>query len=258
MEKQIYQYNLLGIQTNALSIYELNSLIALAIESNKKWVIANHNLHSIYIYHHDPVMQIFYGKADYIHIDGMPLVICGRLLGYPLKQEQRVTYADWIWPLASDAAKYGWRIFYLGSKPGFAAKGAEVLCDKYPGLQIATTHGYFDSALNSHENRVVIETINAYQPHILMVGMGMPRQEYWILENLESIKTNVVLTSGACIDYVSGEIPTPPRWMGRTGLEWFHRLYSEPKRLWKRYLIEPWFLAKIFSYEFLLKRIRIY
>lgn len=252
------QYQLLGIKTDALSISELNSLVALAIDGNKKWIIANHNLHSVYLYHHNVMMQSFYAKADYIHIDGMPLVFCGRLLGYPLKREQRVTYADWIWPLVSDATQYSWRIFYLGSKPGVAERGAEVLCQKYPGLQIATAHGYFDSTSESDANRAVIEAINAYKPHILMVGMGMPRQEHWILDNLECIETNIILTSGACIDYIAGAIPTPPRWMGRTGFEWFYRLFSEPKRLWKRYLVEPWFLAKIFAYEIFFQRVRNY
>jgi N-acetylglucosaminyldiphosphoundecaprenol N-acetyl-beta-D-mannosaminyltransferase len=73
--------------------------------------------------------------------------------------------------------------------------------------------------------------------------MGMPRQEIWVLNNLEKLHAKVILTCGACMDYIAGEIPTPPRWMGRVGLEWLYRLLSEPGRLWKRYLVEPWFLG---------------
>ena len=79
----------------------------------------------------------------------------------------------------------------------------------------------------------------------------MPRQEQWILENLENIDTNAILTSGACIDYVAGVVKTPPRWMGKIGLEWLYRLITEPRRLWKRYLIEPWFIAGLFFKELL-------
>jgi N-acetylglucosaminyldiphosphoundecaprenol N-acetyl-beta-D-mannosaminyltransferase len=242
-------YKLLGVQVNALTIPDLNSLIADAVEQDEKWIIANHNLHSLYCYHHDPKMQAFYTKADYVHIDGMALVLLGKPLGLPFEREHRVTYADWVWPLMAEAAQQGWRVFYLGSKPGVAIQGASILREKFNGLQIASTHGYIDS----HENRAVLATINAYQPNLLMVGMGMPRQEHWILDNLKDIQTNVILTSGACIDYVAGAIPTPPRWMGRFGLEWLYRLFSEPKRLWKRYLLEPWFLAQLFCQDMLIK-----
>jgi N-acetylglucosaminyldiphosphoundecaprenol N-acetyl-beta-D-mannosaminyltransferase len=243
------QYKFLGVQVNPLSISELNSLIAESVEQNRKWIIANHNLHSLYLYHHDQKMRAFYAKADYTHIDGMPLVMFGKLLGFPIQREQRVTYVDWVNPLMAEATKQGWRIFYLGSKPGVAEKGARILRNKFPGLQISCAHGYIDSRRYSQENLTTLAAIKAYQPHILMVGMGMPRQEYWIIENLERIHSNTILTSGACIDYVAGAVPTPPRWMGRFGLEWLYRLVSEPKRLWRRYLLEPWFVIQLLLRE---------
>ena len=236
---------MLGINVNPLSIPQLNALIAEAITQKERWIIAHHNLHSIYVYHHDLKMGTFYAKADYIHIDGMALVILGRLLGLPLKREQRVTYVDWTDPLMTEAAQRGWRIFYLGSKPGVAEQGAKILQQKFPGLQIATAHGYFDAHPDSQENQAILETINTYQPHVLMVGMSMPRQEHWILDNLERLSTNVILPSGAAIDYVAGAVPTPPRWAGRWGLEWLFRLLAEPKRLWRRYLVEPLFLISL-------------
>ncbi|NMF63056.1 WecB/TagA/CpsF family glycosyltransferase [Brasilonema octagenarum] len=240
---------LLGVQVDALSISELNLLIAESIKRNQKWIIANHNLHSLHIYHHDPKMRSFYALADYAHIDGMPLILLGRLLGFALKREQRVTYADWVWSLMSEAAQKGWRVFYLGSKPGVAERGARILREKFASLQIATAHGYIDMRKDSQDNLATLAAIKAYQPHVLMVGMGMPRQEYWILNNLEHIHANAILTSGACMDYVAGVVPTPPRWMGKLGLEWSYRLLSEPKRLWRRYLLEPWFVARLFLRE---------
>lgn len=247
--KKRSSYQLLGVQVDALSIPELNFLIEESIEQNQKWIIANHNLHSLYLFHKDPKMQAFYAKAEYTHIDGMPLVFIGKLLGYPMKREQRVTYADWVWPLMTEAASKGWRVFYLGSKPGVVERGASILRQKFPALQIACTHGYFNMDLDSPENLAILATINAYKPHVLMVGMSMPRQEHWIAKNLERIHTNAILPSGACIDYVAGEVSTPPRWMGKLGLEWLYRLLSEPKRLWKRYLVEPWFVGTLLLRE---------
>jgi N-acetylglucosaminyldiphosphoundecaprenol N-acetyl-beta-D-mannosaminyltransferase len=87
--------------------------------------------------------------------------------------------------------------------------------------------------------------IERFRPDILMVGMGMPRQEHWIVENLEHIHAHAILTSGACMDYLAGVVPIAPRWMGRFGVEWMFRLWSEPSRLWQRYLLEPWFLLML-------------
>jgi N-acetylglucosaminyldiphosphoundecaprenol N-acetyl-beta-D-mannosaminyltransferase len=84
-----------------------------------------------------------------------------------------------------------------------------------------------------------------------MVGMGMPRQEYWVLDNLRNIQANVILTAGACLDYVAKAAPTPPRWIGHLGLEWLYRLLSDPVRLWRRYLLEPWFILKLLFQEIL-------
>ncbi|MGF1541123.1 MAG: WecB/TagA/CpsF family glycosyltransferase, partial [Pleurocapsa sp.] len=247
MESKYYQ--LLGVQVNLLDMNQLNSLIVKAVKHQTKWIIANHNLNSLYIYHHNSQMRAFYNQANYIHIDGMALVLLGKLLGIPCQRKHRVTYADWVWSLMEKAVEQDWRILYLGAKPGVADKGAEILQNQYPNLQIDTIHGYFNPAPDNSENQIVLDKINFYQPHVLMVGMGMPRQEQWILDNIDRINTNVILPSGACIDYVAGAIKTPPRWMGKIGLEWLYRLITEPNRLWKRYLIEPWFIAWLFLKE---------
>ena len=243
-------YKLLGIEINLLSMKQLNFLVEEAIKLNTKWIIANHNLNSLYIYHHNSGMKDFYRIANYIHVDGMALIFLGKILDLPCRRSHRVTYADWVWSLMAEATRKSWRIFYLGSKPGIADKGASILRDMYPDLQIATLHGYFTASPSETANQEVIEQIRNYQPHVLMVGMGMPRQEKWILENFGKIEANVILPSGACIDYVAGEISVPPRWMGKVGLEWLYRLITEPKRLWRRYLVEPWFIAAIFIHEY--------
>jgi N-acetylglucosaminyldiphosphoundecaprenol N-acetyl-beta-D-mannosaminyltransferase len=229
---------LLGVKVDTLSIGELNHLVSEAINKGENILIANHNLHSIYLYHHDDKMEVFYQKADYIHIDGMPILLWAKLLGYPVKREQRVTYVDWIYPLMALAESKGFRVFYLGGMPGVAERAAVILRSRYPNLQIQTHHGYF----SPEENHAVLDEIRDFQPHILMVGMGMPKQEHWVVDNLEKVSANVILTAGACFDYIAGVIPTPPRWMGRVGLEWLYRLLSEPRRLAKRYLVEPWAL----------------
>jgi N-acetylglucosaminyldiphosphoundecaprenol N-acetyl-beta-D-mannosaminyltransferase len=238
-------FRLLGVNINPLAIEDLNETVGKIIATKQKEIIASRNLHGIYLYHKDERMRQFSDIASYMRIDGMPIIFLGKLLGFPLQRRHRVTYVDWIRPLVKEASNNGWKIFYLGSKPGIAAKGFDVLKNEFPDLIAETSDGYFKKNKSSPENQAVLKKISEYEPDILMVGMGMPRQEHWILDNFDDIEANAILTCGACIDYIAGEIPTPPRWIARLGFEWLARLLSEPKRLWNRYLIEPWFLLSL-------------
>lgn len=230
---------------------QLNVLIRTAIAQGRRLIIANHNLHSLYLVHHNVSMQAFYTQADCVHVDGMGIIALARMMGHRLERDHRITYVDWIRPLMSEAAGSSWRVFYLGSKPGVAEAGARVLRSQFPALTLETAHGYFDMRPGSLDNRKILEAIDHFRPHVLMVGMGMPRQECWVDENLARIAANVILTSGAAMDYVAGVVPTPPRWAGHLGLEWLFRLCAEPRRLWKRYLIEPWYLAALLAKSYL-------
>jgi N-acetylglucosaminyldiphosphoundecaprenol N-acetyl-beta-D-mannosaminyltransferase len=236
-------YNLLGVKVNALTIAGLNRLIKKAIENEKKTIVANHNLHSVYLFHHEAKMRLFYDHSDYTHIDGMALVFWARLLGIKLKLNNRITYVDWIRPLLAAAAENNWRVFYLGGRNGVAEKALQKINDEFPNLQLQCHHGFFER--QGVANQEVLARIREFEPQVLMVGMGMPRQEYWIIDNYRDIAANVVLNVGACFDYLAGAIPTPPRWLGKIGLEWIYRLLHDPRRLWKRYLWEPWFIMPL-------------
>ena len=111
--------------------------------------------------------------------------------------------------------------------------------------------GYFDERYGSPENEALVERINTYAPDLLIVGMGMPRQEFWTLDNCARVKAHVILSSaGAAFDYVAGTVPTPPRWSGRLGLEWAFRLANDPWRLFTRYLLEPWYLLLLLALDY--------
>jgi N-acetylglucosaminyldiphosphoundecaprenol N-acetyl-beta-D-mannosaminyltransferase len=245
----------LGISVEPKTMSGLTALVTDHIERQEKCVIANHNLHSLYLFHQEPRFRAFYRDVEWTHIDGMPIVALARLHGHRVSREQRVTYVDWMGPLMESSARNQWRVFYLGSAPGVAETGAVLLRQRYPGLQIQTKHGYFDSDPRSQDNANVLKAIADYDPHLLMVGMGMPRQEYWIHENFPRLRANVILPSGAAMDYVAGAVYTPPRWSGRAGLEWAFRLAAEPKRLWRRYLLEPWSVLGVVARELVRERL---
>lgn len=231
---------ILGVHVHAITQDELLDYIAEAIKRSVKVIVANHNLHSIYLYHQNPRMREFYARAGLVHIDGMPIVYWGRLRGLPLKPEHRIAYIDFMPPLLGLAASNGWRVYYLGGKYGVAERAAAVFRDRYPGLIIRTHSGYFS------DDAAPIDDINDFSPDLLFVGMGMPRQEEWIVNNISQLRVSVVMNCGAAFDYFAGEKATPPRWLSRFGLEWAYRLITEPKRLARRYLIEPWLMLPIF------------
>src|SRR5271155_2628998 len=241
----------LGLTLQPKSIPEMNELVEQGIRERHKWIIANHNLHSVYLLHKHPKLKEFYSHAHWTYVDGMPLVALGRLYGYPLQRDQRVTNVDWTGPLMELAASRGWRVFNLGSSRQVAELGAAKLRNLYPGLQIEVSDGFFDARPGSVENEALVKRINAYRPDLLMVGMGMPRQEYWTQENFSQLDAHVILSStGAALEYIAGAAPTPPRWAGRIGLEWMFRLAHEPRRLFSRYLIEPWYILLLLLLDY--------
>lgn len=206
-------------------------------------VIGNHNLHSLYLQLRDQGMQMFYERADFTIVDGMSLVLIGRLFGHRIPPPCRITCLDYFSPLMNLAAAKGWSVFFLGGAPGVVEQGWAGRTLSTSAVKFCHRHGYFDVAKDSRENREVVAQIRREAPDLLLVGMGMPRQEHWILNNIEGLNARVVIPVGGLFDYGSGGTSTPPRWLGRLGLEWLFRLVQEPRRLAGRYLVEPWSVA---------------
>ena len=251
---QVPTYTMLGVRVDGLTTDALYRAIAEAVESGHRTVIGNHNLHSIYLYHRDAKMRRFYARARHVFIDGMPLIWLGQLLGYPLRREHRMTSIDWLRPMLPTAVQRGWRLFLLGSAPGVAERAAAMLRSEFPGLEVEATHGFFDLRPGSQSGEAVVTRIRAYRPHVLCVGMGMPRQEHWIEDHIDRFEAGVVLNLGGFMELLTGELPLPPRWISRLGLEGVVRLLSRPARVWRRYLVEPWFLLPLLARDLRARR----
>jgi N-acetylglucosaminyldiphosphoundecaprenol N-acetyl-beta-D-mannosaminyltransferase len=247
--RRLAAYSFLGIRVNPLTVPDLNALVSGSIGRSQQIVIACHNLHSVYVFHHDAKMQLLQKRVDYLHIDGMGIVLLGRLLGHPLRRQHRVTYLDWIEPLLNEAISQQWRVYYVGLRGSICTGIQEAFRRDLPDLQFKAAHWDIDNQPVSALQATILEDINAFQPHILFVGMGMPRQEHWILDHADRISANVILPCGAAMDYIAGAVKAPPRWAGQWGLEWLFRLASEPRHLWRRYLVEPWYVLRLFCLE---------
>jgi N-acetylglucosaminyldiphosphoundecaprenol N-acetyl-beta-D-mannosaminyltransferase len=248
------QFSLDGIRIDGLNHNQLLSLIDDARVSQRRLLILHHNLHSLYLHETDPSFASAYKHASWAYIDGMPVVWLGRALGLPLTSADRITFLDCFEAILAESAKRGWRVFYLGSSEESLIKGITLLRHRHPDLVIEGRNGFFlKHGTPSHE---IVQAINEYRPDIVFVGMGMPVQETWLAKYFSMLDTSAVLSSGATMDYISGYAYKPPRWAGRLGLYGVFRLFLDPKRLWRRYLIEPIFLLRVLSPR-LLRQLRI-
>ncbi|AQR62921.1 glycosyltransferase [Brevundimonas sp. LM2] len=236
---------LLGQRVDLVRPEEVLNQVEAWVAQGRKAVVANHNLNSLNLVRRHPDMADFYRRADLVEVDSAPLIAFARLIGIHGRAFHRCTYLDWrdhFWSLAD---RKGWRVMYLGGAPGVAETARQRLAARYPGAEIAVRDGYFDAAPGSAGTAEVIAALNAFQPNILFVGMGMPRQEVWIGQTLDALPDSVIFSVGAAFDYEAGVQSVAPRWMGPLGLEWLYRLVRDPGRLARRYLIEPWGLADL-------------
>lgn len=236
---------ILGVGVDPLEVGELHRRLARAVRREEHALFLNVNAHALNLLYEDEELRSFFGRAQVVFCDGAGVMLAARLLGRRIPE--RITYADWIWRLASLAAAEGFTLYFLGGRPGVADEAARNLRRLNPGLEVrGTHHGYFDHRAGSPQNEAVIKQINTASPDILLVGMGMPLQERWLMENWERIDARVALTGGAVFDYASGRLRRGPRLLTDNGLEWLARLFIEPRRLWRRYLIgNPLFLWRV-------------
>ena len=221
---------------------EVFHFVARKVAAREGAVVANHNLHSLYLIRQDEKIAEFYRNADLIEVDSVPLIFWARIVGRASRRFHRCTYLDWRDAFWERAIAENWKVFFVGGAPGVGEKAVERIQADWPGARIATHHGYFDVATDGAENRAVVDAIKAYRPDIVLVGMGMPRQELWVLENQKALGPCVTFTVGGAFDYEAGVQRPSPRWMGQVGMEWLFRLMVDPQRLFTRYCLEPWSL----------------
>jgi N-acetylglucosaminyldiphosphoundecaprenol N-acetyl-beta-D-mannosaminyltransferase len=231
--------NMLGVGVDPLTVEELHAEIGRLVRSGERGLVLNANAHCLNLCYEDPKLRDFLNGAEVVFCDGAGVMLAARVLGRRLPA--RITYADWAWQLAAFVESEGFSLYFLGARPGVAQAAARRLKERYPTLEIVGVHhGYFD------HSEAVVEEINAAAPDILLVGLGMPLQEYWLMENWHRLDAGVALTGGAVFDYVSGRLRRGPHLLTSSGFEWLARLLIEPRRLWRRYLVgNPLFLLRV-------------
>jgi N-acetylglucosaminyldiphosphoundecaprenol N-acetyl-beta-D-mannosaminyltransferase len=194
------------------------------------------NVHSIVTTSSDIEFYDAVHNADMATSDGAPIAWFMRKLGYT--QQQRINGPDLMWRYCLEANRQeDWPSIYLyGAREETLRLLQQKLADQFPKLKIAGAYSPPFRVLNSHEERFVINDINDSGAGVIWVSLGCPKQEKWMAAQQGKVK-GVMIGVGAAFDYHAGTVVRAPLWMQHSGLEWLHRLCSEPRRLWRRYLV---------------------
>lgn len=192
-----------------------------------------------------------YAGASLVLADGFPVLVAARLLRRNIPE--RVPGSDLVPTLftavaAEPATKL--KVYLLGAAPGVAEQAARNIAQRWPNVETVGTYSPpLGFEQDQRENDSILQRIAAAKPDVLIVGLGAPKQELWVHQHRDRIAAPVALCVGATIDFLAGEKPRAPVWMRRVGLEWLHRLASEPRRLAKRYLRDAWIFPQLIFRE---------
>lgn len=236
--------DVLGISIGVLTPDRLMSEVESMVASGFHTYITFTGVHGVMECQRDPTLMEVFNSASIASPDGMPLVWAGRWAG--LKMGSRCYGPECMLLACQLAASKRWPIFLYGGKPGVADLLAERLIEKFPGLQIVGTFSPPFRELSDEEIDTEVAMINASSARFVFVGISTPKQERWMAARVDSLDANVLFGVGAAFDFHAGLVSQAPRWMQRSGLEWLYRTFSEPRRLFWRYLRNnPVFILQI-------------
>jgi N-acetylglucosaminyldiphosphoundecaprenol N-acetyl-beta-D-mannosaminyltransferase len=237
--------NVLGIGVSAINLDSALAIISQAISKQEKGYVCVTGVHGISEAQSDTQFRQILNRAFLCTPDGMPLVWVGRSQGH--KDMDRVYGPDLMLVVMTASEKAGWRHFFYGGANGTAEALRAKLLERFPKLQVVGTYEPPFRPLNAQEQAELAESVRRTRPDMMWIGLSTPKQERFMAENLSKLDTTLMFGVGAAFDFHAGRVRQAPRWMQRSGLEWFFRLCCEPKRLWKRYLKNnPLFVLRIF------------
>ena len=236
--------NVLGVGISVLNMQSALGEIAAAVCGKRKGYICVRDAHGVMLAQEDAAFRRILNEAFLCTPDGMPMVWMGRLRGH--REMSRVYGPDLMLEVCAWSEKNPCRHFFYGGVPGVAEMLAEKLKAKFPKLEVVGTYTPPFRPLNPEEEKELQEMVRSAKPDILWVGLSTPKQEKFMAEFLPKLDATLMIGVGAAFDFHSGRVRQAPRWMQRSGLEWFYRLCSEPRRLAKRYFKNnPLFALKI-------------
>lgn len=234
----------LGIRINSMTADEILDHVDYCIQRRTPVQIVGVNVdQALRVIENEYANQIF-DNAEIVFTDGMPIIWMARRLNRPIAE--KIYGPDLMLLLCERAARKNYKIFLLGAGPGVAAKAAENLKRDYPELECVSTYSPpFGFEKKPEEIRKIVGILKKSGADQLFVGLGSPKQDIFIYENMKEYNIPVSFSMDAALDFIGDNEKRAPRWMSDHGLEWFYRLIQNPKRFFKRYIVDD---LKIFGY----------
>jgi N-acetylglucosaminyldiphosphoundecaprenol N-acetyl-beta-D-mannosaminyltransferase len=233
--------NILGVAVSAIDMPMALGCIDQWIRSRRPHAVCVTPAHAVMECVDHPELKAIYNHSGLTTPDGMAIVWLMRWQGF--RQVERVYGPDLLLATCAVAEEAGYRNYFYGGAPEVTPRLVEALTRRFPHLQLAGYESPPFGALSQEEEAAAEERIRLARPDIVWVGLGSPRQEVWMSQVVGRLGVPVLVGVGAAFDFLSGAKPQAPRWIQRSGLEWMFRFFSEPGRLWKRYIKYPRFVA---------------
>ena len=243
--QQAARANVLGVGVSAVNPAEAVKRLLDAARTGTKGYVCVTGVHGVIESQDDESLLEIQNRSFLTVPDGMPTVWVGRLTGH--RDMRRVYGPDLMLDLCEATVEEGFTHFLYGGQEGVAEELKEELEKRFPGIRVVGTYCPPFRPLNTEEEGELAAMVREVNPDFFWVGISTPKQERFMSAYLEALDTRIMLGVGAAFDMHLGRINDAPDWMKASGLQWLHRLCQEPRRLWKRYLINnPRFLFNIF------------
>jgi N-acetylglucosaminyldiphosphoundecaprenol N-acetyl-beta-D-mannosaminyltransferase len=254
VQPSIERVNVLGVGVSALNLKVTSEIILNAVRTRQKGFVAVTGVHGVSEAQNDPEFRHILNSAFLNTPDGMPMTWVGRLQGF--RYIDRVYGPDLMLKICQATQNGEVRHFLYGGAPNVAEALEKALVKRFPGLSVCGCYTPPFRPLNAEEEEMLRTQLASCRPDIFWVGLSTPKQEKFMAAYYDKLPATIMIGVGAAFDMLSGCKRQAPRWMQRSGLEWLFRLAQEPRRLWKRYLVNnPLFVLRILAH---FSRIRQY
>jgi len=233
-----------------------DKLTSIKIDKSKKQIINTINSHSYITAKNDKKFREALDASDVLIPDGSGITLASKFLN--ANNLDKIAGYDLHQHLLQELNDNFSKCFYMGSSPSTLNKICERLSIEFPNIKVESYSPPFKAEFTDEENSEIISRINEFNPNVLFIGMTAPKQEKWLQANREELNFNIASSIGAVFDFYAGTVQRPSEFWVNAHLEWLPRLFSEPKRLWRRNFVStPLFIFEFFLYKLAIKKSKI-
>jgi len=238
------QVNVLGVGVHPVDMEKATAILEARIKGGEKGYICLAGVHGIMEAQRDPTLKSIFAKALLVAPDGMPTVWIGHMQGFD--DMRRVFGPDLMIEIFAREEFRNCVHFFCGGEPGVAENLRDALLRRFPWAKIVGTYSPPFRTMTAEEEGELAALVRSLQPDIIWVGLSTPKQERFMARYLPLLDTKLMIGVGAAYLFHTGAIRDSPQWVKRAGLQWMHRLFQEPSRLWRRYLLNnPFFIFSV-------------